>query len=262
MRYVTGMSSTPEAGHAAYIALRARLTGPLRDVPLSGEQLCEVARVIYGHPDGFSLYGLTAPALAAAGVRLLGRMPIQCCVDAFSVPVAEAVAALLPAGQKPLIADLFCGSGNFSLPLSRLLDLPACAAELDPLVHEITRANLGLVGAATRLHLADFRDLLHDLPARSSWDVYFVEPPWGPAASAPDGLDLTRTSPPVPEILDAVRRSRDGRPCLVVIKTKDRIARDSLATSFAGARHLRTIARPPTLPYGSNRRFHIYRLDE
>ncbi|MFJ6756312.1 hypothetical protein ACIQNK_15010 [Streptomyces sp. NPDC091273] len=60
--------------------------------------------------------------------------------------------------------------------------------------------------------------------------------------------------------LDDIRRSRDGRPCLVAVKTNDRIAHDSLDRSFAGAEHLRSITPPPVLPYGANMDFHLYRL--
>ncbi|MFE9400050.1 hypothetical protein [Streptomyces flavidovirens] len=76
------------------------------------------------------------------------------------------------------------------------------------------------------------------------------------------GLDLTRTSPPVPEILDDIHRSRDGLPCYIAIKTNDQIAYDSLNRSFTNATHLRTITPKPPLPYGANMDFHLYRLGQ
>jgi hypothetical protein len=237
--------------------------GDLRTTVLSGEQLCEAGRLIYGSPGGLSLYGLPAPRMEGAGIRLLGRTTIECCVDAYAVAVADALAAhhtTLPGdGEQPLLVDLFCGSGNFSLPFAQRLGTTVQAAELDPCVYEATRHNLATAGAATVVHQVDYRDLLGKLPSRSVRDTYFVEPPWGPAFT-PEGLDLTRTSPPVPEILDDIRRSRTGHPCLVAIKTNDQIAHDSLNRSFAGARHLRSITPRPTLPFGANMDFHLYRL--
>ncbi len=200
--------------------------------------------------------------MGKVGIRLLGRTAIECCVDDYPIAVADALAemhAAAPQGEEaPLVVDLFCGSGNFSHHLGARLGITVDAAELDTAVHAATSHNLARIGAATRLYCGDYRDLLGKLPARSTCDTYFVEPPWGPAFTA--GLDLTRTSPPVPDILDDIRRFRDGLPCLVAIKTNDQIVHDSLERSFAGARHVRSITPPPVLPYGANVDFHLYEL--
>ncbi|MGW2749075.1 hypothetical protein [Streptomyces sp. NPDC001450] len=257
------MTTTAESPHAAYFAFRDRLLGDLRTTVLAGEQLCEAGRLIYGRPEGLSLYGIPAPRMEAAGIRLLGRTAIECCVDDYAIAVAEALADLHSSrphdAGAPLLVDLFCGSGNFSHHLGTRLGLTVHAAESDPDVHDAARHNLECVGADTRLHLGDYGDLLGKLPAQSDRDTYFVEPPWGPAFT-PAGLDLTRTAPPVPRILDDIMRAREGRPCLVAIKTNDQIAHDSLARSFAGAEHLRSITPPPALPHGANMHFHLYRL--
>ncbi|MDN3261945.1 RsmD family RNA methyltransferase [Streptomyces sp. CSDS2] len=253
--------------HAAYFAFRALLLGELRTTVLTGEQLCEAGRLIYGRPEGLSLYGIPATGMEAAGIRLLGRTTIECCVDEYAAAVAEALTALHATVAdgggdtgEPLVLDLFCGSGNFSHHLATRLGVTVHAAELDPAVHDATAHNLTRVDTRTRLYLSDYRDLLGKHPARGPRDTYFVEPPWGPAFT-PAGLDLTRTSPPVPEILDDIRHARAGMPCLVAIKTNDHIAHDSLAHSFAGHRHLRTITPAATLPHGANMDFHIFRLD-
>lgn len=257
------MTTTAESPHAAYFAFRDRLLGDLRTTVLTGDQLCEAGQVIYGRPEGLSLYGIPAPRMESAGIRPLGRTAIECCVDDYAAPVADALAALyatLPhGGDVPLVMDLFCGSGNFSHHLAARLDVTVHAAESDQDVHDATRHNLDRVGAATRLHLGDYADLLGKIPARSDHDTYFVEPPWGPAFT-PDGLDLTRTAPPVPRILDDISRSRDGRPCLIAIKTNDQIAHDSLDRAFADAERLGRITPAPTLPRGANMDFHLYRL--
>ncbi|MFD9339806.1 hypothetical protein ACFWBF_36320 [Streptomyces sp. NPDC060028] len=260
------MTTTAETGHAAYFAFRDRLLGDLRTTVLTGEQLCEAGELIYGRPEGLSLYGIPALDMADRGIRLLGRTVIECSVDAYTVPVAEELARLQagtrpqgPDAYDPMAVDLFCGSGNFGHHLGRHLGCPVHAAELDPDVYESTAGNLDRIGSPISLHLIDYRDLLGKLPARSTHDTYVVEPPWGPAFTA-DGLDLTRTSPPVSEILDDIRRSRNGLPCHIAIKTNDQIAHDSLTRAFTGARHLRSITPAPFLPYGANMDFHLYRL--
>ncbi|KRA82456.1 hypothetical protein ASE09_15315 [Streptomyces sp. Root66D1] len=257
-----------QSHHAAYFAFRDQLLGPLRTTVLTSQQLREAGRLIYGRADGLSLYGIPATDMAAKGITLLGRTVIECSIDAYTAPVADALAVLQaatppqgPDAGNPLIADLFCGSGNFGYHLGRRLTRPVHASELDPAVFGTARNNLDRIGSAITLALTDYRDLLRELPARSTHDTYVVEPPWGPAFTA-DGLDLTRTSPPVPEILDDIRRSRGGLPCHVAIKTNDQIAHDSLARSFAGARHLATITPDPCLPHGANMDFHLYELQD
>ncbi|MEV0620938.1 hypothetical protein AB0I81_46965 [Nonomuraea sp. NPDC050404] len=245
-----------------YYDLCQRLMGPWRTRMLSGAELCEVGRIVYGRPEGFSLYGVGAPAMEAAGIRILGRTAAECCVDTMSLDVAHAVADLhlhRDGGDEPLVAELFCGSGNLGVHLGRVLGLPVYAADLDPLIYRATRHNLHSVGAPTRLQLIDYRELLPELTPRGPADTYIIEPPWGPAIS-PLGLDLLGTSPPVPEILADILRARDGRPCLVGIKTIDRIRHDSLNVAFAGAHHLRTITGEPPFPDASRMQFHFYRL--
>ncbi|MEU9189564.1 hypothetical protein AB0D14_34495 [Streptomyces sp. NPDC048484] len=258
--------NTHQPDHSAYFAFRDQLLGPLRTTVLTSQQLCEAGRLIYGHEAGLSLYGIPAADMAPKGITLLGRTVIECSVDDYTAPVADALAALQAASQpqgpdagNPLIADLFCGSGNFGHHLGQRLMRAVHAAELDPAVFGTARNNLDRIGSAITLRLTDYRDLLRELPARSTHDTYVVEPPWGPAFTAA-GLDLTRTSPPVPEILDDIRRSRDGLPCHIAIKTNDQIAHDSLDRSFTGARHLATITPAPSLPSGANMDFHLYEL--
>lgn len=249
--------------HAGYFALRADLLGPSRTRTLAGHELMEVGRLVYGDADQMSLYGVPSSRMAERGLRLLGRTAIECSVDAYSAAVADRVAGCCPGAPAPepgaFVADLFCGSGNMGFHLGRRLGLAVHASDLDPLVHDHTRHNLTALGIDIDLQLLDYRDMLGKLGAASPQDTYVVEPPWGPAFT-PLGLDLAATSPPVPQILADIAASRAGTPCLVVIKTNDQIARDSLSRAFAAARHLATITPAPVLPYGANMDFHVYRL--
>lgn len=244
---------------ASYFDYRDRLLGPQRFHPLTTLELCQTGRIVYGTPDRFSLYGIPAPGMEAAGLRVLGRTAIECVIDAYAIKVAAAIAQLRDTQDSAtVIIDLFCGSGNFGFQLQRGLRCRTYASELDVNVYEATRNNFDRVAAQIDLQLSDYRALLYQVPGGRPDDIYIVEPPWGPALSE-DGLDLGQTSPPVPEIIDDICRSRQGRSCLIVIKTNDRIANNSLAKSFRYAAHLRTIAPAATLPYGVNTQFHIYR---
>ncbi|WP_185844421.1 methyltransferase [Nonomuraea sp. WAC 01424] len=72
-----------------YYDLCLRLMGPLRTTLLTGEQLCEIGRIIYGRPERFSLYGVPAPGMEATGIRVLGRTSAECCVDEMAVAVGS-----------------------------------------------------------------------------------------------------------------------------------------------------------------------------
>ncbi|MFF2146406.1 hypothetical protein [Kitasatospora sp. NPDC058190] len=63
-------------------------------------------------------------------------------------------------------------------------------------------------------------------------------------------------------LLDDIRRSRGGLPCLVVIKTNDRIVNSSLDRSTGGAVRLGSFTPEPLLPPGLNAEFHVHRLSE
>ncbi|MEW1868595.1 class I SAM-dependent methyltransferase [Streptomyces caelestis] len=257
------MHASEEPAHADYLALRNRLLGPLRDRFLTTDQLCEAGRIMCGRPESLSLYGIPAPEMDARGIRILGRTAVECTKDPHPVAVAGVITdieATAPAADgEAMVVDLFCGSGNIGHHLGRCLDRPVYASELDPVVHEAGRRNLDRVGSTVRLRHADYRDLLGALPARSERDIYIVEPSWGQAFT-PEGLDLTRTSPPVPEIIGHIQRSRDHVPCLVVVETSDRVVRGSLDTWCGNAVHLRTLVPKPFPPHRTGSRFHLYRL--
>ncbi|MEU9352554.1 class I SAM-dependent methyltransferase [Streptomyces griseoloalbus] len=259
------MHASEETGHAAYFALRDRLLGPLRNRFLTADQLCEAGRLMCGRPEHLSLYGIPAPEMDARGIRILGRTAVECTKDPHPVDIAGVIAgieATAPgADGEAMVVDLFCGSGNIGHHLGRCLGRPVHACELDPVVYEAGRRNLDRVGSTVQLRHADYRDLLGSLPARSERDIYIVEPSWG-RAFTPEGLDLTRTSPPVPEIIGDIQRSRGHVPCLVVIETSDRLVHGSLETWCRNAVHLRTLVPKPFPPHLTGSRFHFYRLGE
>jgi len=245
-----------------YFEFRAELLGPSRNRVLAGRELINAGTLIYGRPDGLALYGVPAPLMAARGLRLLGRTVIECSVDAYVENFAETIASPelgASAWTGGIVADLFCGSGNFGYHLGRRLGMPVHASEIDPLVYAATRHNFQTMSIDVRLKHTDYRNLLHQLPAPSVNDIYIIEPPWGTAFTE-DGLDLMMTSPPVPGILADIQGSRLGHPCFIAIKTNDQISNDSLSRSFHGAQHLVSVTPPPYLPAGANMNFHLYVL--
>ncbi|MEV8312406.1 class I SAM-dependent methyltransferase [Streptomyces flavidovirens] len=206
-----------------------------------------------------SLYGIPAPAMESAGVRVHGRTAVECCVDRHAMTVGRAVYGLQlpPQPLPPLVLDLFCGSGNLGYWISRCLGVPAYAAELDTDVHDATRHNLRLVGADVRLRRADYRELLGSLSPRGPWDVCVLDPP-PPEDPAGRAVDAEAPGPSLAQVLDDIRSARADRPCVVVVRTTDAMADDSPQERFASARHLCAVAPEPASPPGFNTAFHLY----
>jgi hypothetical protein len=66
-------------------------------------------------------------------------------------------------------------------------------------------------------------------PAAGQLVVCFVAPPWGDALDVVAGLDLARTTPPVIEVLRAVKATFAAYPLLFAVQIYERTALRSLA---------------------------------
>jgi hypothetical protein len=195
--------------------LRAELLGPKRNQVLSLEEVLEAGRVLFGDEMGMALYGMTPPVWYRQGVRILGRTCVEATPDVTAGPIAQTVHALL--GRADVVVDPFAGSANLMLHVARGLGAFACGLERDPAVFAATQANLAIVSAEAELRHADWESYF-DSQLAAETCVYVLSPPWGEAFSFADGLDLARTAPPIPRILDTIA-ARDRAPrCYAVIQ--------------------------------------------
>jgi hypothetical protein len=188
----------------------------------------------FSDPDYVSLYGLRPDEWYARGVRILGRTAVECTRDRLAGQIGSDVAAVAetsPAIGRPLIVDPFAGSGNtlywiqHCLPGSRGIGF-----ELDEAVFSLSSRNLSIIGAPIELrnqsYLAGLRTLA---PSPDQLLVVFVAPPWGDALSASSGLDLRRTEPPVPQIVDDILAMFAGSKILCAIQVYEQLDPGSLA---------------------------------
>lgn len=246
-----------------YWTMRDRLLGPDRMRLLTHEDLVSVGEVIYQDAKRFSLYGVPCGSMVARGLRLYGRTAVECCIDEYSVPAAQAIRSVIKAAgerRAPLVLDLFCGSGNMGFHLARLLGVAVHASDIDPHICRATSYNVATMESRMELHRTDYRDLLARWRSRTDHDVYVVEPPWGDAFGE-GGLDLTVTHPPVPEIIGCIRRSRAGRPFLLVLKASEFIANDSFARCFGDARRVGLVGERTGLATAAPMQIHVMRCD-
>jgi hypothetical protein len=197
--------------------VRAQLRGPRRHDVLSLPDIVEVGRVLFGDPDGMAFYGLALSAWYAQGIRLLGRTCVEATPDVTALPIATTVAASIGEGEGLGVVDPFAGSGNLMLHVARALSAPACGMEADEAVWAQTDANLRAIGARASVRLGDWLSYFDD-PLDFDTTVYVLSPPWGDAFSFAHGLDLARTEPPVPLIVDTLAARDSSHRCFAVVQ--------------------------------------------
>jgi hypothetical protein len=196
--------------------LRAELLGPKRNQTLTPEELTDAGLVFFNDPEGLAYYGMPPSRWYELGIRILGRTCIEATPDITAAPIAQVVSKTV--GRPAGVIDLFTGSGNLMLHIARALDAPASGMEADGRVHAHTVANLARLGLEDIVVRRGDWESYFDDPLEVTTSVYVVSPPWGEAFSFAEGLDLARTSPPVPHILDTIA-ARDTAPaCYAVIQ--------------------------------------------
>lgn len=129
-------------------------------------------------PPGTPLrYALTVGA-GAASVEIEFRPTdfIQVNAALNQLMVAQALSLLAPQPGETLL-DLFCGLGNFTLPLARC-GAQVTGVEGDAGLVARARANAERQGIAAEFHVADLFQPLDDLPwARRRYDAVLLDPP-------------------------------------------------------------------------------------
>jgi hypothetical protein len=115
------------------------------------------------------------------------------------------------------VVDLFAGSGNLMVHIAEALSAQACGLDADEAVWRQTDANLRIIGAPTYVRPADWRSYFDD-PLKVDTTVYVLSPPWGNAFSFASGLDLARTDPPIPLIVDTIAARDLSSRCYAVVQ--------------------------------------------
>ncbi|MEA2632411.1 MAG: hypothetical protein QOE66_2630 [Chloroflexota bacterium] len=208
---------------------RARLLfGARRNVELDLEEVERYGIDSHGDPDYVSIYGKRPAEWYAAGVRLLGRTVVECTRDALADAIATdiaAVVALAPGPPGALVVDPFAGSANtLWWILRRLPGATGYGFEDDPGVFRRTARNIAALAAPIELLNVDYLAGLDAISVPMDRTiVVFVAPPWGEALDPITGLDLRRTAPPIPEIVDVLVVRFPGNPLLVAIQVFERL---------------------------------------
>lgn len=227
-------------------ACRDALLGPKRATVLTVDEIREASRALYGDPEHLRIYGMPPDAFTARGIRILGRTAVECTTDPHATAIAEGVEAQMRAlgVRRWSVVDLFAGSGNLLYHLAaRTSADPVLGFERDPDIFALTRANLVAVGSRARLHLGAFEDELRAerIPADRPC-VVCLHPPWGRGFRFDAGLDLRRTDPPTPDIVEAVEARLPEHALFLLHHIHERMVEASVEAVTRGWRiHVRRV---------------------
>jgi hypothetical protein len=188
----------------------------------------------FRNPDAVSLYGIAPVEWYARGVRILARTAVEAARDPLAKQIGERIAqATAGAGYDFAlgVVDPFAGSCNALFWVVRQLPgAEGLGFEDDQSIYDMTSRNIALLGAPIKLAHGDCRLLLGQLRLSSDRRIIaLLAPPWANALDLKSGLDLSRTKPPIAEIVDEFERVYPKSPVLYVVEVHERLAPEPVA---------------------------------
>jgi len=129
-----------------------------------------------------------------------------------------------------MVIDPFAGSCNTLFWILRHLPNSECIGfESDHHVFELTRRNLTAMEQKIKLIHGDYVGLLEELHVPADRGIVaFVAPPWGTALDEVHGLDLCRTAPPIPEVIEQIARRFSASQILFATQVYEKVSASSL----------------------------------
>jgi hypothetical protein len=153
---------------------------------------------------------------------------------AFGRDVAS-VAALMSPRPEFVVIDPLAGSCNTLYWILRhVSNAHGIGFELDPQVYDLSKRNIVGLDRNIALSEGDYETLLDDLSLRPDCAIIvFVAPPWGTALDEKEGLDLTRTAPPISEIIDIFIRKYPAHRMLFAAQVYEKVTPGSMTEIHA-----------------------------
>lgn len=145
------------------------------------------------------------------------------------------MAATAPAVTGSVVVDPFAGSANTLYWIARHVGARrAVGFELDAGVFGVTSSNLAIVDLDLTLSQVSYEAGPRALRfSRDQLLIVFVAPPWGDALSEGSGLDLRRTQPPTPEIIDLIARTFPAHKVVLAIQVYETVVPESVTAVTA-----------------------------
>jgi predicted RNA methylase len=208
------------------------LHGSKRNEVLSLAEIEQYGADSFGDADYVSIYGMRPREWYSRGIRLLGRTAVECTGDALGKRIAldvVSVAARMPLNQFVVI-DAFAGSCNTLFWILRHLpNSQGIAFESDPQVFELTHRTVRALGQRIDLVQGDYVKRLAECRVPEDQGVVvFVAPPWGTALDEVRGLDLSRTAPPISEVIQQLVHRFSKHKLLFATQVYEKVCAPSL----------------------------------
>ena len=129
-----------------------------------------------------------------------------------------------------VVIDPFGGSCNTLFWILRHLpNSEGIAFESDPQVFDIAHRNLMALSQKIELVHGDYEALLPQLHVpQDRGIVAFVAPPWGTALDEVEGLDLSRTTPPITQVIEQIVRQLRKQKILFATQVYEKVNTTSL----------------------------------
>ena len=209
------------------------LHGAKRNELLSLAEVEQYGIDSFGDADYVSIYGLRPREWYPRGIRLLGRTAVECTRDSLADRIGRDVASIaagMPLKKQVVAIDPFAGSCNTLFWILRhVQEAEGVAFESDTEVFELTRRNFAALGQSIALVRGNYANLhQHHIP-EDRGIVIFVAPPWGTALDEVHGLDLCRTRPPIPEVIDRIGRQFANHNILFAVQMYEKVCPASMA---------------------------------
>jgi hypothetical protein len=128
------------------------------------------------------------------------------------------------------VIDPFAGSCNTLFWILRHLpNSEGIGYESDLKVFDLTHRNLIAIGQQINLVQGDYSRFLDELHIPGDRGlIVFVAPPWGAALNEVHGLDLCRTAPPIPEVIERVVHRFTESDILFAMQVYEKVSAASL----------------------------------
>jgi len=205
---------------------------PKRNEVLALAEIKQYGLDSFADADYISLYGMRPEEWYGCGVRVLGRTAVECTRDALgdrmSFDIASA-ARRMPSTQFVVIAPFASSCNSLFWILRHLPNSAGIAYESNQQVFDLTHRNLAAIGQTIELILGDYAGLLEKLRIPDDRGIVaFVAPPWGTALDEVHGLDLSRTTPPITEVIEKFSHRFSASNILFATQVYEKISASSL----------------------------------
>ena len=128
--------------------------------------------------------------------------------------------------EKPIIVDLFLGSGNLLYHLSQETKAQkSIGFEINNSIFDCTNQNFDLLDLSECEIINDnYESHLRKLekPKDMVPMVFVVDPPWGNGFTHEDGLNIAKTEPPVKEIMKKIRKRFGTKNVFFLVKLHEK----------------------------------------